>query len=143
MAAVRRDLEQIVNLPTGPIFANALGKPLALGSAVNRSILQTLKRCEACGKAECWSMSVNASRVENRRSGFNLPVAVGMLSHDPPQSGLAWPCFLFPLIEPDWQISRIRLSEKTHAVAHGRLAVRCGNWTKPNTECRAASGKRW
>jgi hypothetical protein len=36
MAAVRRDLEQIVNLLTGPIFANALGKPLALGSAVNR-----------------------------------------------------------------------------------------------------------
>jgi hypothetical protein len=34
-----------------------------------------------------------------------------------PQSGLAWFCFLFPLIEPDWQISRIRLSEKTHAFA--------------------------
>ena len=33
-----------------------------------------------------------------------------------PQSGLAWFCFLFPLIEPDWQISRIRLSEKTHDV---------------------------
>jgi hypothetical protein len=59
-----------------------------------------------------------------------------------PQSGLAWPCFLFPLVEPDWQISRIRLSEKTHAFAHGRLAVRCGNWTKPNTECRDASGNR-
>jgi ABC-type antimicrobial peptide transport system permease subunit len=28
-------------------------------------------------------------RVENRRSGFSLPVAVGVLSHDPPQSGLA------------------------------------------------------
>jgi len=37
-----------------------------------------------------------------------------------PQSGLTWCCFLFPLIEPDWQISRIRLSEKTHAHAHGR-----------------------
>jgi hypothetical protein len=34
----------------------------------------------------------------------------------PPQSGLAWFCFLFPLIEPDGQISRIRLSEKTHGV---------------------------
>jgi hypothetical protein len=33
-----------------------------------------------------------------------------------PQSGLAWFCFLFPLIEPDRQISRIRLSEKTHDV---------------------------
>ena len=50
MAVVRRDLEQIVNLLTGLIFANALGKPLELGSAVNRSML---KRCEACGKAEC------------------------------------------------------------------------------------------
>ncbi len=36
----------------GPIFANALGKPLALGSAVNRIILPALNRCEACGKAE-------------------------------------------------------------------------------------------
>jgi hypothetical protein len=51
-----------------------------------------------------------------------------------PQSGLAWFCFLFPLIEPDWQFSRIRLSEKTHAVAPGRLAVRCGNCTRPYTE---------
>src|ERR1700676_4974111 len=59
-----------------------------------------------------------------------------------PQSGLAWSCFLFPLIEPDWQFSRIRLSEKTHAFAHGRFAVRCGNWTKPYTEFRDASGKR-
>jgi hypothetical protein len=31
----------------------------------------------------------DASRVENRRSGFSLPVAVGVLSHGPPQSGLA------------------------------------------------------
>jgi len=54
--------------------------------------------------------------------------------------GLA--CFLFLLIEPDMQISRIRLSEKTHAFAHGRLAVRCGNWTKRYTECRDLSGKR-
>ena len=40
---------------------------------------------------------------------------LGWLSLRPPQSGLAWFCFLFPLIEPDMQISRIRLSEKTHA----------------------------
>ena len=37
---------------TGPIFANALGKPLALSSAVNRVILPALNRCESCGKAE-------------------------------------------------------------------------------------------
>jgi len=28
----------------------------------------------------------------------------------PPQSDLAWLCFLFPLVKPDMQISRIRLS---------------------------------
>jgi integrase len=36
----------------GPIFANALGKPLSLGSIVNRVILPTLNRCEVCGTAE-------------------------------------------------------------------------------------------
>jgi integrase len=36
----------------GPIFANAAGKPLSLGSVVNRVILPALNRCEACGKAE-------------------------------------------------------------------------------------------
>jgi hypothetical protein len=40
----------------------------------------------------------------------------GLAFAAPPQSGLAWFCFLFPLIEPDRQISRIRLSEKTHDV---------------------------
>jgi hypothetical protein len=34
----------------GPILANAMGKPLALSSAVNRVILTALNRCEACGK---------------------------------------------------------------------------------------------
>jgi integrase len=37
---------------SGPIFANALGKPLALGSVVSRVILPTLNRCERCGKLE-------------------------------------------------------------------------------------------
>jgi integrase len=36
----------------GPIFANAVGKPLALSSVVNRVILPALNRCEVCGKAE-------------------------------------------------------------------------------------------
>ena len=57
------------------------------------------------------------SRVENRRSGGSLPVAIGTTFAVPPQSGLTWLWFLFPLIEPDWRISRIRLSEKTHAFA--------------------------
>jgi hypothetical protein len=38
--------------------------------------------------------------------------AYALLSQGAPQSGLAWLWFLFPLIEPDRRISRIRLSEK-------------------------------
>ena len=34
-----------------------------------------------------------------------------------------WLRFQSPLIEPDMQISRIRLSDKTHAFAHGRSRV--------------------
>jgi integrase len=40
------------NPQTGPIFANAVGKPLALTSVVNRVILPALNRCERCGKVE-------------------------------------------------------------------------------------------
>src|SRR3984893_9387254 len=36
----------------GPIFANSLGKPLSLGSLVNRVILPALNRCETCAKAK-------------------------------------------------------------------------------------------
>jgi hypothetical protein len=59
-------------------------------------------------------VSLIESRVENRRSDFSLPVAVDEAFASPPQAGLAWLCFLFRLVEPDRQISRIRLSEKTH-----------------------------
>ena len=52
------------------------------------------------------------SRVENRRSGCSLPVAVDGAFATSPQSGLTWLWFLFPLIEPDRRFSRIRLSEK-------------------------------
>ena len=79
-------------------------------------------------------MSAIESRVENRRSGCSLPVATDEAFASSPQSGLAWLCLLFRLVEPDRRISRIRLSEKTHAFAHGRLAVRCGNCTRPYTE---------
>jgi len=41
-------------------------------------------------------------------------VTIGGAFAAPPHSGLTWFCFLFPLIEPDRRISRIRLSEKTH-----------------------------
>jgi len=40
------------NREDGPIFANATGKPLALGSVVNRVILVALNRCEACGESK-------------------------------------------------------------------------------------------
>jgi integrase len=40
------------NPQSGPIFANAAGKPLALTSVVNRVILPSLNRCKQCGKAE-------------------------------------------------------------------------------------------
>jgi integrase len=40
------------NPVVGPIFANAVGNPLALSSVVKRVILPSLNRCEACGKAE-------------------------------------------------------------------------------------------
>jgi len=36
----------------GPIFANAVGRPLSLGSVVNRVILSALNRCGSCGKSE-------------------------------------------------------------------------------------------
>ena len=36
----------------GPIFRNSVGKPLSLGSVVNRMILPALNRCEVCGKAQ-------------------------------------------------------------------------------------------
>jgi hypothetical protein len=50
--------------------------------------------------------------------------------------------FHIPLIEPDWRISRIRLSEKAHAVAHGRVAVRSVSRTRPSLSCRVSSGYR-
>jgi hypothetical protein len=67
-------------------------------------------------------------------------VASGWAFAGPPQSGLAWLCFLFPLIEPDRRISRIRLSEKVHEVAHGKLLVRVVSRTRPNLSCMEASG---
>ena len=47
--------------------------------------------------------------------------------------------FHSPLIEPDGRISRIRLSDKTHAFAHGKLRVRVIRRTSPSTSCRWAS----
>jgi hypothetical protein len=40
------------NPQTGPIFANQLGKPLAMVSLTNRFILPSLNVCEQCGKPQ-------------------------------------------------------------------------------------------
>jgi integrase len=56
------------NPQTGPIFANALGKPLALGSVVNRVILPALNRCEVCRKAE--SNHLRADHVYKRNGSI-------------------------------------------------------------------------
>ena len=85
------------------------------------------------GHITCYNLLSQPGRVENRRSDCSLPVAIGWAFASPPQSGLAWLCFLLPLIEPDRRSYRIRLSEKTHVFAHGRLLVRLGKQTKPNT----------
>jgi len=43
------------------------------------------------------------------------------------------PRFPSPLIEPDGRISRIRLSDKVHAVAHGKLRGRAVSRTSPHS----------
>jgi hypothetical protein len=59
-------------------------------------------------------------------------------------ASIATPCFRFhiPLIEPDGRISRFRLSEKGHDVAHGRRLVRLVRRTRPSTSCREARENR-
>src|SRR5215471_1167589 len=71
------------------------------------------------------------SGVENRRSGFSLPVAVDEAFAASPQSGLAWLCFLFPLIEPDRRISRIRLSEKVSRFRPRKAGGSCSETNQP------------
>src|SRR6266571_1181874 len=70
------------------------------------------------------------SGVENRRSDVSLPVAVDEAFASSPQSGLAWLCFLFPLIEPDRRISRIRLSEKVSRLRPRKAACPSSKFDK-------------
>ena len=51
------------------------------------------------------------SRVEEGRGDGRLPVAMAGAFAAAPHSGLPWPRFPSPLIEPDVRISRIRLSD--------------------------------
>jgi integrase len=55
------------NPQSGPIFANAAGKPLALTSVVNRAILPALNRCEVCSKAESEHGEANHKYRRNER----------------------------------------------------------------------------
>jgi hypothetical protein len=48
--------------------------------------------------AEGIGIFTGVGRVENRRSGGSLPVACDAAFASPPQSGLTWLWFLFPLI---------------------------------------------
>ncbi len=48
------------------------------------------------------------------------------LSRRPPQSGLPWPRFPSPLIEPDVPISGIRLSDWLLRKAHGGRPLQAG-----------------
>jgi len=54
-----------------------------------------------------------ARRVGRWRGCGRLPVAMLCLSASAPQSGLPWPRFQRPLVEPDVQISRIRLPSRS------------------------------
>lgn len=47
------------NPQTGPIFANQLGKPLAMVSLTNRFILPSLNVCEHCGKPQTKHLKAN------------------------------------------------------------------------------------
>ena len=63
-----------------------------------------------------WFVNVVASRVENRRSDCSLPVDIGLGFRRATSVRFGLVLFPVPALEPDWQISRIRLSEKTHDV---------------------------
>ncbi len=66
------------------------------------------------------------SRVEEGRGGGRLPVAMAGAFAAAPQSGLPWPRFPSPLIEPDVRLSRIRLSDWLHRKAHGGRPLQAG-----------------
>ncbi len=56
-----------LNPNVGPIFANAVEKPLSLGSVANRIILPALNRCESCSMAESAHLDANhAYKRDNR-----------------------------------------------------------------------------
>jgi integrase len=55
------------NPQTGPIFTNALGKPLALSTVAYRQIMPTLNRCERCGKPVLDHQNANHEYARDNR----------------------------------------------------------------------------
>ena len=81
--------------------------------------LQVLVRCYDKVAQNPGFRCPTLSRVEEGRGGGRLPVAMAGAFAAAPQSGLPWPRFPSPLIEPDVPISGIRLSDWLHRKAHG------------------------
>ena len=88
-----------------------------------------------------WTSSGWLGRVEKRRSDVSLPVAMGQVFTWPPQSGLAWFCFLFPLIELDRRVSRIQLSEKVSRFRPRKAACPSGKFDKAQHLMQGSNGK--
>ena len=78
--------------------------------------------------------------------GYGILLRIEQISHGALliEQGALYPALFrlvrFPLIETDMRSYRIRLSEKTHDVARGRLPVRLGKQTNPNTSYRDSAG---
>ena len=62
-------------------------------------------------------------------------------SPDPPQSGLTWFCFLFPLIELDGHISCIQLSEKVSRFRPRKAACPSGKFDKAQHLMQGSNGE--
>jgi integrase len=86
------------NPQSGPIFANAVGKPLSLTSVVNRVILPALNRCEHCAKGESAHVAADHPYKRDER----IPEWHGWHAA---RRGLG--CNLYRLGVPDMVIQRI------------------------------------
>ncbi len=105
---------RILQTPSSfPRFGTAL-RWMSPSNAAALGLRQT-----ACA-VQPWAPDLCSERfeVESRTGAVALASRwhLGWAFASPPQSGWAWLCFLFPLIEPDRRSYRIRLSEKTHDV---------------------------
>ena len=104
-------------LPWGPMPSIA-PKSSFKGKAWHSELRMTLLSWRNQAIALIETCLVRVNEVESRTGAVTLVSRwrLGWAFALPAQSGLAWLCFLFPLIEPDRRSYRIRLSEKTHDV---------------------------